>query len=432
MTFNIKFATITHKKAGDNMTQDLRPVPNVVLKALFDNIISALKTNETDNLHELAEYAIIQYYQNGDKHFDLMQENFIDTYVDNESKIEGVHNKEEKDGLKLVYEYIFSNLSEIPVDVKYLTKLHEKLFSQVPFPEVGGQYRTSPASLKGAVVSLCPWERISTELQKTNKTIQKIVKTSDDVRQSNNREKLFNYIEECLRLKCKLIQIHPFADGNGRTVRAFTNKLFSLAEIPPVYVHYKEKKHYHIAMEKAISENDYSKILQFYYIKICQSIYELGINPNQDLKRKIDYKKIKKIVENYKVSLEDVTSNIEDLSVQYASSIKQELDEEEIKSRVITIALDKQKEYSYLVATLKKGYGDQNVLIDPLFANYVQTNDVLFDGNIPTEDQNFLLKLYQTGVAKTDTHNYELYLETFGLLNSYDKPKIKQKVKTIN
>ena len=403
-------------------------LPGVVLKSLYESIINDLKNDNASSIGDIAKYAISQYYMKGDKHFDLLQENFIEKYVDNESLVEGVHSCTEKEGLKKIYQFIFSNYNDVDIDVDYLLKLHEILYSNVPFSEVGGKLRKAPAHLEGTVVSLCPWEEISTEIKKTNKWINQIVKQSFKVSESNNFDLLFEYIDECLKLNCHLIQIHPFFDGNGRTIRAFTNKLFILTGIPPVYIHAKEKKLYHKAMEKAIVDNDFSSINQFYYIKICQSIYELGINPNKDLKAKTDFKKIKKIVENYKIATEQETSSINDLSIHYSEFIRQELEREKIFSEIYMVnSCD--GEYDYLTAKIEKDSKVQNIIIDPFFSNFILVNNIKIDSNLSYKDREFLTYLYNDGIAKANTSQLELYLQTLGVLT---KSKDKKFTKTIN
>ena len=395
--------------SGSTMTTD-----NVVIKALFETIINALKNNELELIGDLPIYALDQYYSCSERHFDLLQENFIDKYVDNETLVENVYKAEEKQGLKLVYEEIYSNYNDSTIDVNYLLKLHEILYSKVPFPEVGGKFRREPARIAGTVVSLYPWEEISDAVYGTNKLINEIIKNSEFVRQQNTSENILNYIDECLKLKCHLIQVHPFSDGNGRTIRAFINKLFILAGIPPIYVHAKEKDIYHDAMFKAISEKDFSSLNYFYLVKICQSIYELSINPNGYLKQKTDFKKIKKIVENYINFMPDC-NHVNELSIQYAYNIKDELERENIETHIYSI--NGEDEYNYLMATLKNEQKQQYILIDPLFSSYILQNDIKIDSNLSFQHRKFLTYLYKDGVAKAKAGDLELYLQTFGVLS---------------
>lgn len=396
------------------MSGEIKTIDNVVIKALFETIINALKNNELDSIEELPKYAICEYYSKCEKHFDLLQENFIEKYVDNESLVENVHHDAEKKGLKKVYEYIYSSYNDSNIDISYLLKLHEILYSMAPFPLAGGKFRREPARLEGTVISLYPWEEISDAVYGTNKWVNSIVKESEIVRNKNNIDSILSFIDECLKLKCHLIRIHPFSDGNGRTIRAFINKLFILAGIPPIYVHAKEKEVYHNAMFKAITDNDYESLNYFYQVKICQSIYELAINPNSDLKRKTDFKKIKKIAENYKAFRRDDCS-IYDLSFHYAYSMKNELDSEKIDSDVYVI--NEGREYYYLMATLRDSKKEQKILIDPLFSNYVTENNVVIDPNLPIKGRKFLTYLYRDGASKANTSELELYLQTFGVLS---------------
>lgn len=396
------------------MSGNTRTTDNVVIKALFETIINALKNSEFESIGDLPVYAIDKYYSKGERHFDLLQENFIEKYVNNESLVENVHSNEEKNGLRAAYEYIYSNYNDSNIDISYLLKLHELLYSRAPFPEAGGKFRTEPARLAGTVISLYPWEEIRDAFYGTNKWVSAIVKDSQIVSNQNSIENILNYIDECLKLKCHLIQIHPFSDGNGRTIRAFINKLFILAGIPPVYVHAKEKEMYHEAMFKAISEEDYSSLNYFYLVKICQSIYELSVNPNRDLKRKTDFKKIKKLLENYKNLMPD-SNNVNELSVHFAHSIKNELEREKIDAEVYSVHGN--AEYDYLMATLKDNQKQQDVLIDPLFSNYIVQNNINIDPGLPFAQRKFLTSLYREGVSKVKSGDLEIYLQTIGVLS---------------
>lgn len=61
-------------------------------------------------------------------------------------------------------------------------------------------------------------------------------------------------------------------------MRALTNLLFKLANIPPIYVKLSERDNYLKAMSYALEKENYSQIREFYYYKICDSILELDVN----------------------------------------------------------------------------------------------------------------------------------------------------------
>ena len=108
--------------------------------------------------------------------------------------------------------------------------------------------------------------------------IRELIKNGTKLKNTSSLDKLFEYITQCVMLKCKLIKVHPFQDGNGRTIRCFLNRLFEIAGIPPVYIKEGERTEYHRAMNEANLEGKYQDIIQFYYYKICDSIVELDIN----------------------------------------------------------------------------------------------------------------------------------------------------------
>ena len=93
--------------------------------------------------------------------------------------------------------------------------------------------------------------------------------TGIKLREDAPAEDIIDYIDNAVELSCKLIKIHPFYDGNGRSTRALLNIYFKMAGIPPVYVTYKERDEYLDGMAKAIRDKDYnpdySSIKKFYY-----------------------------------------------------------------------------------------------------------------------------------------------------------------------
>lgn len=201
--------------------------------------------------------------------------NFKERYIYNENKLEEVHTKEEIAGLRKVYDYIQSKEDLENVNLYTLSDIHEILYSLTPYPDFGGKYRRDIRFLPGSGVDLTPPEMIVHEMNLLRGEINDLVAMGNEIGKNNEPEKLIEYVDKCIELKCKFIKIHPFGDGNGRSVRAFTNLLFRLANIPPVYVENREKVKYGEAMQAALGDNDLTKIKGFYYYKICDSIMSL-------------------------------------------------------------------------------------------------------------------------------------------------------------
>ncbi|MBQ8132187.1 MAG: Fic family protein, partial [Bacilli bacterium] len=155
--------------------------------------------------------------------------------------------------------------------------LHEKLYSCSRHPEFGGNFRRDFAYLKGSKTDVCDWRDIFYSLRDLDDEVELIRACSSEVRSGKSPKLLLEYINRCVDLNCHMIRIHPFADGNGRTIRGFTNKLFEDGGLPPVYINVAERDEYLEAMAKAMEEEDYSLIHRFYKYKICDSIYELDI-----------------------------------------------------------------------------------------------------------------------------------------------------------
>ena len=220
----------------------------------------------------------------GEIEFDAMKKNFIKKYVKNESQIEGVndtdiHGKDEIEGLGDMYEYLHSEEMDKYFSVYSLKDLHKKLFGRTPFPEYAGQYRTGPVYLKGSNVGLCEYYMVEREMYALSEKIDYLHKLAKYVRCCGNVNELLCFLDQVVELNCKLIWIHPFQDGNGRTVRAFINKLLEDAGLPPIYIKTNERTEYHNAMNLANGDDhDFTAIKAFYRYKICDSILELDID----------------------------------------------------------------------------------------------------------------------------------------------------------
>ena len=90
---------------------------------------------------------------------------------------------------------------------------------------------------------------------------------------------VLDYINSCIYITTELIKAQPFADGNKRTFRSLLNLMFKKQNLPPVYIKTKERAEYKKALLMAMKDKNYLLLNQFYYYKICDSIYDLDIKP---------------------------------------------------------------------------------------------------------------------------------------------------------
>jgi fido (protein-threonine AMPylation protein) len=219
--------------------------------------------------------------------FTYVGENFIAEYVQNESEIEGVndlsiHGIEEMKGLEAMYRYINSGENEYSTGRMILTDLHEKLYSYIHNGEFARRYRTAPAYLPCSGVELADSYMIPSYMRESDKLFDELYKEADKMYKSEIEDRIHMvnpFLAKLMKYYAELVRIHPFPDGNGRSIRGLVNFLLERGGLPPVYVKSCERGKYHEAMNKAIVEEDYTKLINFYKNKLCDSIEELVIDP---------------------------------------------------------------------------------------------------------------------------------------------------------
>lgn len=95
----------------------------------------------------------------------------------------------------------------------------------------------------------------------------------------------------------RFVWIHPFFDGNGRTVRLVFNLFLMQAGFPPAIILKNDRKKYYEALNQA-NNGDYSKLVLLVIQALERSvdIYLSSLNNTYD-----DYKPISNIVEEEKI-----------------------------------------------------------------------------------------------------------------------------------
>ena len=222
----------------------------------------------------IPEQIISMYYQsNNDPQFNNIYYNFKRNYLYNESRIDETISEEEKKGLSRVYDYIKDyDFSKQKFDVFVeAMKIHMLLYSSCPHPEFGGKLRDNSVILNNEIIEV-------PSAVEAKKFFQSFIGRKLPEVDFSNSVSIFDYINSCIYITTELIKNQPFCDGNKRTFRALLNLMFKQYNLPPVYVKTKERTEYKDALMKAMKKRDYTSLNQFYYYKICDSIYELDIS----------------------------------------------------------------------------------------------------------------------------------------------------------
>lgn len=295
---------------------------------LFKSTEKSEEALDRVNRKNLAKKLIELYYSSFETDYESMIYNFRKKYIENEARVEynDEDNEQELIGLGYMYDHIQDfNPNEKPFDIfmEALT-LHKLLYKPLDdktksdkereynellatlekakenrdiikiretqklikaFGEAnssfGGNLRKTEVDLKGVEfhvpTALEALIFLNSFLNPQKKTEYQNLLSSDD---------LFSYIEYCVKVCVDIIKYQPFNNGNKRTARALLNLMFKNKNIPPVYIGQRERVAYKDALLKALQTGDYTDIINIYYSKICDSIYELDIKPYLELKAK--------------------------------------------------------------------------------------------------------------------------------------------------
>lgn len=171
-------------------------------------------------------------------------------------------------GHAAMYSYIFELPMQESCSVFDTVSLHSRLYSCFPYPEFGGQFRNSNTLVLGTKFETIDHKAIVPEMLKLDETVKSVFTKR---KQTN----ISSYINEAVRLHHKLTVIHPFCDGNGRTLRAFYNVMTVRNKLTPVYIKIEDKEEYLSALASADMFADYAPLFEFFYKAILRANVEL-------------------------------------------------------------------------------------------------------------------------------------------------------------
>ena len=223
---------------------------------------------------EMLKGIIESYYYYVEKPvFRNLVEDYKLKYIYNEARVETNISKEEQLGLGVVYDYICDFDYEKDYFNIFVTSLllHQKLYSKCPNKEYGGKLRDSSVYLYDSNIEIV-------EAIEAQRIFNNFITKSDLIFNPLKENDIFGYINSCIELDAYLIKLQPFMDGNKRTFRALLNLLLKRIEIPPIYVETHERNTYKDYLLNAMKSKNYSGLIYFYYLKICDAIMELNLD----------------------------------------------------------------------------------------------------------------------------------------------------------
>lgn len=141
-------------------------------------------------------------------------------------------------------------------DVEHFIKIHKFLFEDIyPF---AGKFRTE--NIAKGYFSFAEWEYIDTELRKLLEKLHK-----SNLLKNDTREEL---VKDLAYYLAELNVLHPFREGNGRTIREFIRELaykngylLDLQKVEPSEV-------YDAFLKSVIDTNDLENVIDKCLIKI--------------------------------------------------------------------------------------------------------------------------------------------------------------------
>lgn len=172
-------------------------------------------------------------------------------------------------GQAAIYKHIFELPAPANCSVFDTVTLNRKLFSYFPYPEFGGQFRQSNTLVLGAKFETIDYTEIVPEMMKVEVKVKQLY----DHRAEHS---LSSYIEATVQFHHELTVIHPFGDGNGRTLRAFLILMMVRNGLTPVYIKLEDRGEYLAALASADRSADYAPLFEFFFRAILRTSVELA------------------------------------------------------------------------------------------------------------------------------------------------------------
>lgn len=190
----------------------------------------------------------------------------------------------------LDYIMMFETDSTKDISQNIILDIHSHILRGIDMINAG-RFRTVPVRISGSTVVLPNPLKVPDLM---DEFISWLHETNEDS------------IDVAIRAHFKLVSIHPFSDGNGRTARLLMNLILIQAGFPPAIIRKEDRKIYIDSIEKGQLHDDLSDYNTFMYQAVERSlhIYLESFEPKKEIY--IPTEKLLKIGELAKATSESV------------------------------------------------------------------------------------------------------------------------------
>jgi len=177
------------------------------------------------------------------------------------------------------------------IDEAQILQLHRLILQKIDF-ENAGRYRTVPVRIAASRSVLPNPLKVPSLMREFVKWLGEFPK---------------NPVTQAAQAHYKLVSIHPFTDGNGRTARLLLNWLLLRSHYPPAIIGKEERRNYLASLEKAQLGGSPADYYQLIYAAVNRSLdLYLEASGAQTAKTTIAQKKALKIGELAKLTGESI------------------------------------------------------------------------------------------------------------------------------
>lgn len=138
-----------------------------------------------------------------------------------------------------------------------------------------GEYRNNDVAILGSDVQLAKKEEVKSLMMEFT---QELVKE-----QQENKK---HPVQQASEAHYKLVKIHPFVDGNGRTSRLLMNSLLIKNSYPPIIIEAGERNQYLTSLHKTDKTGDLNYFNDFIYNKMDKTLDTYIEKTNEIIKEK--------------------------------------------------------------------------------------------------------------------------------------------------